>query len=76
MSGIRVCTIQPGATESEIYDQVRDPGMRAFMEKHVKKEGAVKPEDVAAAVLLILSMPQRTNISMMHIRPTIDVNPG
>jgi hypothetical protein len=30
------------------------------------------PADVADAILLIVGMPRRTNVSMIAIRPTID----
>ena len=70
--GIRVCIIEPGATTTEISEGVTDPNYRKFMREHVGKEGAMKPEDVAAAILFVVSLPQRANVSELLIRPTID----
>jgi NADP-dependent 3-hydroxy acid dehydrogenase YdfG len=46
------------------------------MHPHDSKEGAMKPEDVAAAILLVVSLPPRANVSQLLIRPTIDTAPG
>jgi NADP-dependent 3-hydroxy acid dehydrogenase YdfG len=35
----------------------------------------MKPEDVAAAVVFVVSLPRRANVSQLLIRPTIDVAP-
>jgi NADP-dependent 3-hydroxy acid dehydrogenase YdfG len=70
--GIRVCIIEPGATTTEVAENVSNPAMRDNMRKHVGKEGAMKPEDVADAVVFVASLPPRANVSQMLIRPTID----
>ncbi|MDE8651103.1 SDR family oxidoreductase [Novosphingobium album (ex Liu et al. 2023)] len=69
---IRVCTLMPGATETEVGDSIKDPNWRTAIQQHVSKEGAVKPRDIGEAIVFILSMPRRTNISEISIRPTID----
>jgi NADP-dependent 3-hydroxy acid dehydrogenase YdfG len=33
----------------------------------------MKPEDIAAAVVFILSLPARANVSGMLIRPTVEI---
>jgi NADP-dependent 3-hydroxy acid dehydrogenase YdfG len=73
MDGIRVCVIEPGATVSEVYDSMPDPEQRAFMKDHVTKVGAMAPEDVAAAILLAVSLPRRANVSEILMQPTTDV---
>ena len=73
--GIRVCIIEPGATTSAVSEGIADPKYREAIRKHVNKEGAMKPEDVAAAIVLVVSLPPRANISELLIRPTIDVAP-
>jgi len=70
--GIRVCIINPGATATEVFHNVSDPTMRKTMETHVTKGGALAAKDVADAVLLVVSLPARANISELSIRPTID----
>lgn len=73
--GIRVCIIEPGATTSEVSEGITDPKFREAIRKHVNKEGAMKPEDVAAAIILVVSLPPRANISEILIRPTSDTAP-
>jgi NADP-dependent 3-hydroxy acid dehydrogenase YdfG len=69
---IRVCVIEPGATETEIASSVSDPQWAEMMQAHVSKEGAMKPADIADAILFILRLPRRANVSQIQIRPTID----
>jgi NADP-dependent 3-hydroxy acid dehydrogenase YdfG len=73
--GIRVAVIEPGATSTEVAEAVTDPNFKQFMREHISKEGAMKPEDVADAVLFVVSLPRRANVSQLLIRPTIDTAP-
>jgi len=73
--GIRVCNIEPGATTSEVAEGIRDPRMRQAIHEHVTKDGAMKAEDIATAVLFVVSLPPRTSVSEILIRPTIDTGP-
>lgn len=74
-SGIRVCIIEPGATSTEVAGGIADPTMREAMAQHVGKEGAMAASDIAEAIVFVVSLPPRANVSMMLIRPTIDVAP-
>jgi NADP-dependent 3-hydroxy acid dehydrogenase YdfG len=74
-AGIRVCIIEPGATETEVAGGIGDPAMRAAMQAHVGKEGAMQPSDIAEAIVFVTSLPRRANVSQLLIRPTIDVAP-
>jgi len=73
--GIRVCVLEPGATSTEISESIEDPQQREFMREHVRKEGAMKPDDIGATIVFIASLPPRANVSEILIRPTIDVAP-
>jgi NADP-dependent 3-hydroxy acid dehydrogenase YdfG len=73
--GIRVCIIEPGATTTEVSAGVSDPTSRKFIAEHVSKEGAMKPEDVAAAIVFVAALPPRANVSELLIRPTSDAAP-
>ncbi|MBW8785572.1 MAG: SDR family NAD(P)-dependent oxidoreductase [Novosphingobium sp.] len=70
--GVRVCIIEPGATETEIYDSITDPKWRDSILKHVTKEGAMAASDISDAIMFVLRLPPRANVSQMLIRPTID----
>ncbi len=72
---IRVSVVEPGATETEIASSVSDPQWAAMMQQHVSKDGAMKAGDIADAILFILALPRRANVSQILIRPTIDVAP-
>jgi len=71
---IRVSAQKTGATETEVADSISDPQWRTAIKAHVSKEGAVKPRDIGEAIVFILAMPRRTNISEISIRPTIDTS--
>jgi NADP-dependent 3-hydroxy acid dehydrogenase YdfG len=73
--GIRVCIIEPGATSTEIADSISDAKAREAIWKHVTKEGAMAADDIAEAIMFVLTLPPRANVSQMLIRPTIDVAP-
>ena len=72
MAGIRVCIIEPGATATEIHEHIKDEKVREFTRNHVEKDGAMQPEDVAAAIVFAVSLPRRVNISQLVIRPSVD----
>jgi NADP-dependent 3-hydroxy acid dehydrogenase YdfG len=72
---IRVALIEPGATETEIASSLSDPKWAEMMQAHVSKDGAMQPGDIADAIIFILSLPRRANVSQILIRPTIDTAP-
>jgi NAD(P)-dependent dehydrogenase (short-subunit alcohol dehydrogenase family) len=62
---IRACSIFPGEVDTPIIDLrpvVPSPEARAQM---------LLPEDVAAAILLVATLPQRATIEEIVIRPTV-----
>ena len=72
LAGIRVSIIEPGATATEIHEHIKDEKVREFTRNHVEKDGAMRPEDVAAAIVFTVSLPPRVNISQLVIRPSVD----
>ena len=72
--GIRVCMIAPGATRTEVADGITDATHREAIRAYISQDGAMEPEDVAATVVFMTSLPPRANISELWIRATIDVN--
>jgi len=72
LAGIRVCIIEPGATATEIHEHIKDDKVREFTRQHVEKDGAMQPEDVAAAIVFAVALPPRVNISQLVIRPSVD----
>ncbi len=70
--GIRVCIIEPGATATEVFDGMSNPALRDSIREHVNKPSAMQPADVAAAIVFVVSLPPRANVSELLIRPTSD----
>lgn len=71
--GIRVCMIAPGPTRTGIAEGIIDPAHREAIRAYIHQDGALEPEDVAATVVFITSLPPRANISEVWIRATRDV---
>jgi hypothetical protein len=44
-----------------------------MVQQHVTRDGAMKSEDVADAIVFVVSLPPRANVSPLRIRPTRDV---
>ena len=68
--GVRFTTIAPGVVDTPILEnrpQVPDAEMRAQM---------LKPEDVAAACLFVVSLPPRAHVPELQILPTALQAPG
>lgn len=72
---IRVCVIEPGATETDIAQSVSDPKWSAMIQQHVSKADAMQASDIADAIIFALMLPRRANVSQMLIRPTTDTAP-
>lgn len=66
-SGVRVTEIVAGRVESPLYKDVLSVEARAAM---YAGNAAVQPEDVAAMVLAVLSMPAHVNVARFDILPT------
>jgi NADP-dependent 3-hydroxy acid dehydrogenase YdfG len=73
LAGIRVSIIEPGATATEIHQHIKDDQVRESTRQHIEKDGAMRPEDVADAIVFVVSLPRRVNVSQMVIRPSVDV---
>jgi NADP-dependent 3-hydroxy acid dehydrogenase YdfG len=75
VAGIRVAIIEPGATATEIADSISDPKWRAAIQQHTHKEDAMESADIVDAILLVVQLPRRANITRILIQPTTDVAP-
>ncbi len=63
-NGIRVTNIYPGEVETPILDQRPNP----VSAEH--RARILQPEDVAAAVVMVASLPPRAHVSDLVIKPT------
>jgi NADP-dependent 3-hydroxy acid dehydrogenase YdfG len=68
--GIRVTIIEPGATTTEVAASIPDSQARAFIAQHVTKEGSMRAQDVAGAIVYAVKQPPNVNIREIWIAPT------
>ncbi|MBI4200647.1 MAG: SDR family oxidoreductase [Chloroflexi bacterium] len=66
-TGVRVCVVIPGATDTPLMDKrVAPPSKEA-------RAAMLTPDDVAEAILLAVLMPGRALVEEVVIRPTVQV---
>jgi len=71
--GIRVTIIEPGATATEIHEAIKDEKVREGTRARLYEAG-IQPEDVASAILFVVSLPAHVNVSQLMIRPSADLS--
>lgn len=74
-SGIRVAIIEPGATATEIASSISDPQWSRMIAEHTHKAGAMAASDIADAIMLVVGLPRRANVTRILIQPTVDLDP-
>ncbi len=67
---IRVTCVQPGAVETELYDQISDPAARRQMDDLKTQMEFLKAEDIAETVLFALQSPRHVDIAEVFVMPT------
>jgi serine 3-dehydrogenase len=69
-TGVKVGTVAPGTTRTEIFDTMQAPGGAAAMPDGTPLE----PADVAAAVLFMIEQPERANIARLALFSATDAH--
>lgn len=67
---IRVTCVQPGAVETELYEQIADPAARRQMEELKTQMEFLKAEDIAETVLFALQSPGHVDVAEIFVMPT------
>jgi len=67
---IRVTCVQPGAVETELYDQISDPAARQQMEDLKTQMEFLKAEDIAETVLFAVQSSRHVDIAEVFVMPT------
>ncbi|HEX7874601.1 MAG TPA: SDR family NAD(P)-dependent oxidoreductase [Sphingobium sp.] len=73
--GIRVAIVEPGATATEIAESISDPKWREAIHHHTHNDTAMESQDIVDAIMLIVQLPRRANVTRILIQPTTDVAP-
>lgn len=63
--GIRACTVFPGEADTDILEK------RALVPDAAARATMMRAEDVAAAVVFCATMPPRTLVEQIYLRPTV-----
>jgi NADP-dependent 3-hydroxy acid dehydrogenase YdfG len=67
--GVRVTTIEPGLTRTELRDHVR-PGLQEELDGMFEQIGSLRPEDVADVIAYVAGLPQHVNLSQIELVPS------
>ena len=68
--GIRVTDVQPGVVSTELFDHIEDDDVREGFKAGWTDRRALQPEDVARAVVHVVTSPDHVSVSEILIRPT------
>jgi NADP-dependent 3-hydroxy acid dehydrogenase YdfG len=66
---IRVTLIEPGAVATELGAQVTDPDAKAWAEAWMQSKIPLASEDIAAAIIYVVTQPLHVNVNEIVIRP-------
>ncbi|MBI6854929.1 SDR family oxidoreductase [Pseudomonas lijiangensis] len=70
---IRVTSIQPGATATELPQQTTSAEYLEMMAAYASQLQPLNPEDIAQTVLFAVSAPEQVNIAELFVLPTSQV---
>jgi NADP-dependent 3-hydroxy acid dehydrogenase YdfG len=68
--GVRVGLVEPGAVATELTDHITQPDAKAASVQMYTSMRALQPEDIARAVLYLVTQPPHVAVNEMLIRPT------
>jgi NADP-dependent 3-hydroxy acid dehydrogenase YdfG len=68
--GVRVSLIEPGAVATELRDHITQPEAKASAEKMYTGMRSLESEDIARAVVYVVSQPPHVAINEVLVRPT------
>ena len=67
--GVRVTTIEPGLTRSELRDHVR-PGLQEQLDGMFEQIPALSSEDVGEVIAYVAARPAHVNLAHVELVPT------
>jgi NADP-dependent 3-hydroxy acid dehydrogenase YdfG len=70
---IRVTVIEPGLVATEIQELITDPAAKEQIQAQMHALTPLASEDIAAAIVYAVTVPQQVSINEMLIRPTEEI---
>ena len=71
---IRVTMVEPGAVETELPDHITDEEAREGLSTMLEQLDPLQAEDIANAIVYVVTQPQRVSINEILIRPSQQPN--
>jgi NADP-dependent 3-hydroxy acid dehydrogenase YdfG len=71
---IRVTMVEPGAVETELPDHITDEEAREGLSAMLERLEPLQAEDIANAIVYVVTQPQRVSINEILIRPSQQPN--
>ncbi|MGH7749650.1 MAG: SDR family oxidoreductase, partial [Candidatus Dormibacteria bacterium] len=68
--GVRVRTIEPGLTDTELGDAMLDLGARQFLADFRAQLASISPADIAEAITWSAGLPTQVNVAELIVLPT------
>jgi NADP-dependent 3-hydroxy acid dehydrogenase YdfG len=68
--GVRIGLVEPGAVATELTDHITQPAAKQAIRDSVGAMTPLQAEDIARAVLYLVSQPQHVAINELLVRPT------
>ena len=68
--GVRVSLVEPGAVETELRSHITQPDAKAAALAHAEGMRSLQPEDVARAIVYVVTQPPHVAVNEVLVRPT------
>jgi NADP-dependent 3-hydroxy acid dehydrogenase YdfG len=68
--GVRISLVEPGAVATELTNHITQPDAKAQSQQMVQGMRALQPDDIARAIVYVVSQPPHVAINEVLVRPT------
>ncbi|SDO54602.1 SDR family NAD(P)-dependent oxidoreductase [Geodermatophilus sp. DSM 45219] len=68
--GVRISLVEPGAVETELRSHITQPEAKAAALAHAESMRSLQPDDVARAILYVVTQPPHVAVNEVLVRPT------
>jgi NADP-dependent 3-hydroxy acid dehydrogenase YdfG len=68
--GVRISLVEPGAVATELTDQITQPAAKAASKEMAQNMRTLQSDDIARAILYVVSQPPHVAINEVLVRPT------